>query len=230
MRKRSNLYPGKDHAGGTIRGFTLIELLVVVSIIALLLAVLLPGLGRARQQAKIVAVHAELAQIGLALEMYMDDQQGKSPPTRQDCALGWEDHQLPPELVAGKYLPDAPGHSGMSAGMEDRFKAGVTYKYWSVGELYQNGRYMPFIKAGLSVPRGFPELNGAVEEDIYYTERSESPVSWIIYSSGLNYDEWETLKVLNGPVARRCWYDVSRQKGILTRVRLKKGRHVGTFE
>ena len=56
-----------------IRGFTLIELLVVISIIALLMGILLPVMGRARLQAKVIAVNAELREIGMALEAYSFD-------------------------------------------------------------------------------------------------------------------------------------------------------------
>ena len=51
-------------------GFTLIELLVVVSIIALLIAILLPSLARARDQAKKSACASNLNQLGTAVTAY----------------------------------------------------------------------------------------------------------------------------------------------------------------
>ncbi len=59
--------PGRSAAGS---GFTLIEVLVVVAIIALLVAVLMPGLRKAREQARAVACRANLHDFGLAITQY----------------------------------------------------------------------------------------------------------------------------------------------------------------
>jgi prepilin-type N-terminal cleavage/methylation domain-containing protein/prepilin-type processing-associated H-X9-DG protein len=59
-----------------IRGFTLIELLVVVSIIALLMAILLPTLHRARKQARAVVCRANLRQWAIILKGYTGGSEG----------------------------------------------------------------------------------------------------------------------------------------------------------
>jgi len=54
-------------------GFTLIELLVVISIIALLMAIMMPGLRKAREQAKAVVCQSNLKQWCLIYKMYTQD-------------------------------------------------------------------------------------------------------------------------------------------------------------
>jgi prepilin-type N-terminal cleavage/methylation domain-containing protein len=69
----------KLEPGHRNRAFTLIELLVVIAIIAILAALLLPTLARAKDQANIVKCLSNLRQIGLAISLYTADNKNSFP-------------------------------------------------------------------------------------------------------------------------------------------------------
>lgn len=62
------------------KGFTLVELLVVIGIIALLISILLPSLGKARQQAQTAACMSNLRSIGQLVAIYQAENKGVFPP------------------------------------------------------------------------------------------------------------------------------------------------------
>jgi prepilin-type N-terminal cleavage/methylation domain-containing protein len=238
------------------KAFTLTELLVVISVIAVLVGILIPSLSRTREQAKIAVVNTELRQIGIALEVYFENNR-KYPPTQADCSGGsLTDHlyQLPKVLVKGNYLPATPRANPMSTIMEDRYNREHTYKYRSVGEIIKDrDRIDEYIWAQLWIPKHFPESSSIAEDEgqkrpnedeqkRYSNDKSrfvsQSPVSWVVFSLGPRFSaKWLEEKLgRNGgdisryPVPKELWYTPKQHRGFIVRMRLKNGSQIGSFE
>lgn len=73
---------------GKRKGFTLIELLVVIAVIALLMAILLPSLRRAKDQAKAVICKSNLSQWGKMFYLYAHDNDGKFMVWKESSTAG----------------------------------------------------------------------------------------------------------------------------------------------
>src|SRR6476646_5638693 len=101
------------------RAFTLVELLVVVGIIAVLIAILMPALGRAREQGNRIKCLSNMRQIGMAFQSYMNENKLHFPdPAAANHADAWvcwnpnwyprDDNTQPPRTLEdsaiGKYL------------------------------------------------------------------------------------------------------------------------------
>jgi prepilin-type N-terminal cleavage/methylation domain-containing protein len=75
-----SIVPGPRTAGRARSGFTLIELLVVIAIIAILAALLLPALARAKDQGKLTKCLSNHRQLSVAWKMYAGDNNGYLVP------------------------------------------------------------------------------------------------------------------------------------------------------
>ena len=85
----------KQPQAGLPAAFTLIELLVVIAIIAILAAMLLPALSVAKQRAWTTTCNSNLHQIGLAMRMFADDNNGDYPESGGDIKWGAVDANSP---------------------------------------------------------------------------------------------------------------------------------------
>ncbi len=100
------------------KAFTLVELLVVIGIIALLIAILLPALNKARSAAITIKCAANLHSIGIGMANYVADYKGVLPPSNIYSGT---------QLVNGVQTPTQPGNG---------------YLHWSAF-LFNNGYAAP---------------------------------------------------------------------------------------
>jgi prepilin-type N-terminal cleavage/methylation domain-containing protein len=146
--------------------FTLIEVLVVVAIIALLVAILLPSLARARDQAQTVACASNIHQLFYGWTMYAQDNKDRYPGSTHDFGMDWLGYdnenratgyghgRAPEDGVIYKYMSDqskaytCPAHDKPSW-------AGEEFWYYS----YKNVAIMSGARAETVIASHYPRKN-----------------------------------------------------------------------
>ena len=179
------------------KGFTLVELLVVIGIIALLISILLPVLGRARQQANSAKCLSNLRSIGQAINMYAGENRGYLLPgwVAKGATSGGPGIENYATLLVGlKYLP-APETNSVSSDLDAkdvtdsvfRCPEGLPYKH----------------ETGGASPTGWPsdvfDTTAPQNEKGSFCWRRESVndggEAWL--NSGVVVDTWYGINMIN---------------------------------
>ena len=169
-------------------GFTLIELLVVIAIIAILAAMLLPALAKAKQKAQAMQCLANERQLSLAWIMYAGDHHDYLVPNRGlddvDPNLNQADPRTDPGLQpGGQYSDWCPGNllvPGCAARYPLWIQAGLLYPYINSRTVY----HCPADRS--LVPRTAPLTARLSAQRTYsmncwvgsYNQQTYAPVNW----------------------------------------------------
>ncbi len=183
--------------------FTLIELLVVIAIIAILMAILMPTLGRAREQGKRAACLNNVKQLALAWNLYADDYEGKM--VNGNTALGTFNR----DRACWVYWQDG----GTPAERLQDIRRGLLYRYCPDVKLYKCPTGIRGEVVTYAIPdalNGYYAIQGAEkqiktlrnqirnpsEQIVFLDEGRLSPASWTIW-----YDQerwWDQITARHG--------------------------------
>jgi len=199
------------------KAFTLIELLVVIAIIAILMAILMPALNRAREQGKRAMCVGNLKQLTLAWIMYADENDAKivngaplgragfadpgNPSPLHDNEIPWVGKCFSDSYQSGDQLPE---HTQISA-----IRAGALWPYVKTVGLYRcptgtRGEMLTYAamdgvnglkRTGTDKPYIFlkkiTDIRGAHSERIVFIDEGwVTPDSFAVHYAGGNPERW----------------------------------------
>lgn len=180
---------------GKCAGFTLVELLVVIAIIAILMALLMPAISRAKAKANQTSCLNNMRQMTLAATMYAADHEDELPPRRiptnawphrlKPYYVNWQIIACPSDHfgIVGLFADDVnPKRSYLINGFNDYFKVNLSPKDYKA---FQQWRYAHGMKLA-AIPR-------QSETILFGEKRSGSPHVHMDTDQGQRGNDFEEI-------------------------------------
>lgn len=183
------------------RAFTLMELLVVIAMIAILAAVLLPALAKAKASAWRAQCASNLRQLGIATQLYWGDHDGNCfnylyAPTNggQTYWFGWigpgPEGQRPFDLSVGKLFPYLDGSNVRLCPALDSTKAQFKLKATNVVFSYGYNNY-------LATGSSLPSIN---------CNRIKQPTEMALFADAAQVNDFQAPASHNNPMLEEWYY------------------------
>jgi prepilin-type N-terminal cleavage/methylation domain-containing protein len=219
-----------------LRAFTLIELLVVISIISILIGLLLPALGSARENARQLKCLTNLKGLGVGINLYLEDAKGMFPsvliqggqgdPTLLDALADYVDAPAPRKdadgvhfIVADPYLCPSDNGDHENGQFETVWSVnGTSYDYLpglfmiaAEGFLFDKDRAQFAVTRAYQADRAWPFLTDA--KDGWHKNRSTSLGP---QQNALYYPDWRAdwNKTLSSQELEKFFNDLLKFGGL----------------